>query len=165
MLMLFNQLKVRKTIYVLFDPNKDILHKAGAGGFGHKILIFKRFIRLDRVNLLTSFPIHIDVKLFKTVVFINCIILLQYIVYHSRYSNKTIRSLYYSDVETVADCFAKAANYYDEAKFQIERGGLAVTDPAYKTIVKNHKLALKVLMDERRSEQVKQFYQVSLMQK
>lgn len=106
-----------------------------------------------------------DVKLFKTVVFINCIILLQYIVYQSRYSNKTIRSLYYSDVETVADCFAKAANYYDEAKFQIERGGLAVTDPAYKTIVKNHKLALKVLMDERRSEQVKQFYQVSLMQK
>lgn len=64
-----------------------------------------------------------------------------------------------TDAKTVADCFAKAANYYDEAKFQIERGGLAVTDPAYKTIVKNHKLALKVLMDERRSEQVKQFYQ------
>lgn len=65
----------------------------------------------------------------------------------------------------MADCFAKAAKYYDEAKFQIERGGLAVTDPAYKSIVKNHKLALKVLMDERRMEQVKQFYQVSLMQK
>lgn len=63
----------------------------------------------------------------------------------------------------MAKCFAEAADYYDEAKFQIERGGLAVTDPAYKTIVKNHKRALKVLMDERRSEQVEQFYQVSIL--
>lgn len=63
-----------------------------------------------------------------------------------------------TDDAAKADCFAKAANYYDEARFQIERGGLPVTDPAYKAIVKNHKIALKVLMDERRSEQAKQFY-------
>lgn len=63
----------------------------------------------------------------------------------------------------MAVCFDKAANYYDKAMFEMKRGGLDVTDPAYKTIVKNHKLALKVLMDERRSEQVKQFYQVSIL--
>lgn len=63
----------------------------------------------------------------------------------------------------MAVCFDKAAHYYDKAMFEMKRGGLDVTDPAYKTIVKNHKLALKVLMDERRSEQVKQFYQVSIL--
>lgn len=84
---------------------------------------------------------------------------------HSRYSNKTIwfTFLYISDNVTKADCFAKAANYYDKAMFQMKRGGLAVTDPAYKYIVKNHKMALGVIMDERRLEQVEQFYQVSVL--
>lgn len=63
----------------------------------------------------------------------------------------------------MANCLARAANYYDKAMSKMKRGGLDVTEPAYKTIVKNHKRALRVLMDERRSEQVKQFYQVSIL--
>ncbi|XP_048767215.2 uncharacterized protein LOC125674181 isoform X1 [Ostrea edulis] len=61
--------------------------------------------------------------------------------------------------ENQLECFKKALEYYEEAKCQIRRGGLSVTDPVYKDIVKFHKLTLKVLNDGRGLEQIKQFYQ------
>jgi hypothetical protein len=62
--------------------------------------------------------------------------------------------------ENKLECFVKASEYYNEAKSQIRIGGLSDTDPVYKDIVKFHKRTLKVLNDERRLEQIKQFYQV-----
>ncbi|XP_048767216.1 uncharacterized protein LOC125674182 [Ostrea edulis] len=61
--------------------------------------------------------------------------------------------------ENQLECFKKALEYYKEAKCQIRIGGLSVTDPIYKDIVKFHKLTLKVLNDGRGLEQIKQFYQ------
>ncbi|XP_061176638.1 uncharacterized protein LOC133185451 [Saccostrea echinata] len=57
------------------------------------------------------------------------------------------------------DCLLRAVDFYEEVKFQIERGGMTAEDTAYKDIVKTHKLALKAINDDRRLEQAKQFYQ------
>ncbi|XP_062567828.1 uncharacterized protein LOC134230071 [Saccostrea cucullata] len=62
------------------------------------------------------------------------------------------------ETKNKAECFVLAAKYYEEARFQIERGGLTLNDPAYELNKKYHKLALQTINDDRGLEKAKQFY-------